>query len=214
MPIKTIYFVRHGQSDDNIAPVFQSLDSPLNSVGIKQAHEVAKRIAKLDPDVLISSPLRRAMETATIISDEIGKAIKISDLFVERGKPKGILGIPYSDITANQLWRKWEKSLYTPGMRVDDGENFEDLIKRADAVLDYLDKRSESSIVVVSHGYFLRTLIARVLLKESLTSESFYNFLKVSKMENTAITTIAFEEIFEEKPLWRLDSYSDYSHLK
>ena len=30
---KVVYFVRHGQSEDNIAPVFQSPDSPLSAVG-------------------------------------------------------------------------------------------------------------------------------------------------------------------------------------
>ena len=54
MPVKTVYFVRHGQSEDNVAPVFQSPDSPLNEKGKKQADSIAQRISKLSFDALIA----------------------------------------------------------------------------------------------------------------------------------------------------------------
>jgi broad specificity phosphatase PhoE len=56
------------------------------------------------------------------------------------------------------VWRAWTQSLSTPGMRVEDGENYDDLLTRADAALALLHDRAESSIVVVTHGYFLRTI--------------------------------------------------------
>jgi broad specificity phosphatase PhoE len=210
---KTIYFIRHGQSDDNVAPVFQSPDSPLSAKGRRQAEAVAKRIASLKFDVLISSPLHRAKETAEIISQETGKKLELSDLFVERIKPDAIIGKPYVDTNASLLWREWEKSLYTPGMRIDNGENFDDLIKRADEVLDFLKNRIENHIVVVSHSYFLRTVVARVLLGDSLSGENFHNFQKVASIENTALTILKFKDAFEEDATWRLDTYNDYSHL-
>ena len=40
---KVVYFVRHGQSEDNVAPVFQSPDSPLSAVGRNQAARIAAR---------------------------------------------------------------------------------------------------------------------------------------------------------------------------
>lgn len=210
---KTIYFIRHGQSDDNVAPVFQSPDSPLSAKGRQQAEAVAKRIASLKFDVLISSPLHRAKETAEIISQETGMKLELSDLFVERIKPDAIIGKLYVDTNASLLWREWEKSLYTPGMRIDNGENFDDLIKRADEVLDFLKNRIENHIVVVSHSYFLRTVVARVLLGDSLSGENFHNFQKVASIENTALTILKFNDAFEKDATWRLDTYNDYSHL-
>ena len=132
---------------------------------------------------------------------------------MERVKPDAILGKPYIDTKANLLWKEWERSLYTSGTRIDDGENFDDLILRADKALDFLEKRTETSIVVVSHGYFLRTIIARVLLGNSLSGENFHSFQKYISMENTAITILKFESAFEEDICWRLDTYNDYSHL-
>ena len=64
---KVVYFVRHGQSEDNIAPVFQSPDSPLSAVGRHQAARIAARVATLAFDVLLASPYRRAHETADVI---------------------------------------------------------------------------------------------------------------------------------------------------
>lgn len=45
---KVVYFVRHGQSEHNVAPVFQSTESPLNATGVRQANNIAKRVSNPD----------------------------------------------------------------------------------------------------------------------------------------------------------------------
>ena len=87
---KVINFVRHGQSNDNALPVFQSTDSPLSKNGQAQAKQIANRVSKLSFDSLISSPLLRAKETAEAISQAAGKEIEVSSLLVEMIKPKTI----------------------------------------------------------------------------------------------------------------------------
>lgn len=57
---KIVYFVRHGQSVDNAAPVFQSVNTPLSEKGQEQAKTLAKRLSELDFESLISSSLQRA----------------------------------------------------------------------------------------------------------------------------------------------------------
>lgn len=210
---KTIYFIRHGESNDNAAPVFQSLDSPLSERGKQQARAVADRVSKIQFDALITSPLHRASETAAKISSQTGMSLESSNLFVERIKPDAILGKPHTDTIANNLWREWERSMYTPGLRIDDSENYDDLVKRADEALEFLKNRIENTIVVVSHGYFLRTIVARILLKGSMAGENFHDFQQAISMENTAVTIVKFKDGFEEDVMWRLDTYNDYSHL-
>lgn len=210
---KTVYFVRHGQSEDNAAPVFQSPTSPLNEKGRKQAESIARRVSKLSFDALIVSPFERAKQTAEAIVKVTGKKAEYPDLFVERIKPSYINGQPYTDNKANTLWREWEKSLYTPDMRAEDGENFDDLIARADKALAYLQNRTEQSLLVVTHGYFLRTIVARVLLGNLLSGEAFRNIQKTAAMENTGLTVLQYREGFEEKPAWRLWIYNDHAHL-
>lgn len=210
---KIVYFVRHGRSEDNVAPVFQSPDSPLDEGGRKQAGNIADRISRLSFEALVSSPFPRAKQTAEAIAAVTGKTAEYSELFVERIKPTYINGKPYTDKKAEDLWRQWEKSLYTPGMRVEDGENFEDLIARADRALTFLRERKEKSLVVVTHGYFLRTIVARVLLGGFLSGEIFKNIQRVASMENTGLTVLQYRAAFEEDPAWHLWIYNDHAHL-
>jgi broad specificity phosphatase PhoE len=68
-------------------------------------------------------------------------------------------------------------------------------------------------LVVVTHGYFLQTIIARILIGESLTGDSFFRFQKSASMENTGITVIRYQSSFEQTDSWRLWIYNDHAHL-
>lgn len=209
---KTIYFVRHGQSEGNISPIFQPLESPLTEMGRTQAKRIAERISKLNFETLISSPLSRAKETAETIAGLLGKRPEYSDLFVERTKPTRVAGKSYNDEEASKLWDEWEKSLYTPGLRAEDGENFDDLIARADKALDFLKNRTEKEIAVVTHGFFLRTMIVRAIFGDSLTPEAFRNFHTRVFIENTGLSVLKYGKT-HEGTMWYLWVYNDHAHL-
>lgn len=208
---KTIYFVRHGESEGNISNSYQSLESPLSKDGKAQAKIVSERINKISFNVLISSPLTRTKETTDEIVKITKKIPEYSDLFVERIKPTSINGKSSDDKEAHAIAKEWSKSLHTSGYRVEDGENFDDIIARADKALQFLQDRSEKNIVVVTHGYFLRTILARVLLGSSLTEENFRNFYNHSLTENTGISVIRYNQFNDGE--WRLWIYNDHAHL-
>ena len=151
-------------------------------------------------------------ETAESIAKMTGKKPEYSELFIERIKPSYIGGKSYKDEKASKLWKDWEESLYTSGMKVEDGENFDEIIERADEALEFLKKRTEKHLVVVTHGFFLRTIIARVLLNDSLTAENFKNFQSRATMENTGLSAIKFSKGYEDSH-WRLWMYNDHAHL-
>lgn len=209
---RIIYFVRHGQSEGNVTPIFQSPDSPLTEIGKQQAERVAARISKLSFDTLISSPWPRTKETAEAIAQATGKVPEFSNLFIERIKPTFLNNRPYEDPEADAIWRAWDISLYTPGHRVEDGENFDDLIKRADKALNFLEKRDESAIVVVTHGFFMRTILARLLLGAALTSEAYKNFMMRTPTANTGISAIKHKTEYGDT-FWRLWMFNDQAHL-
>ena len=211
--MKTVYLIRHGQSADNASPVFQSPDSPLTPKGRAQAQSIAERVSKLTFDSLIVSPFQRAKETADAITQMTGKVAEYSDLFVERIKPTSINGKSYGDKEADRAWREWEESTHTSGMRVEDGENFDDLMARADKALAFLTARPEESIVVVTHGVFLRMLVARVLFSTMLSGPLFKNFQRNAITENTGMTVLIYTDAFEESFAWRLWVYNDHAHL-
>ena len=210
---KIVYFVRHGQSVGNVAPVFQSLDSSLSKVGLKQAKFIAKRVSNLNFDKLISSPLIRTRQTAEAISQTTNKPIVFSDLFVEKIRPSSINGKSYDDSDAKAKSRAWEASLVSEGLKIEDGENYNEITKRAGDALNFLYEQPEKIIVVVTHSYFLRVLVAKVLLGDTLSPQSFNNFIKVISTENTGITVLKFEGAFEQDPCWRLWIHNDHAHL-
>jgi broad specificity phosphatase PhoE len=210
---KTVYFVRHGQSEHNIAPVFQSPDSPLSPEGMRQARRIADRVSRLAFEALIASPFLRARETAEAVARATRKEPEFSALFVERMKPSRINGKPFADEEAHAIWRDWERGLYTPGLRVEDGENFDDLVARADKALAFLGARSELSLLVVTHGYFLRAMLARVLIGDLLTGELFRRFQKSAATENTGLTVLRYHGAAGKPPRWRLWTYNDHAHL-
>lgn len=210
---KIVYFVRHGQSDDNAAPVFQAYDSPLSERGKHQASALAQRLSHLEFEALIASPQQRAHKTAEYISAATKKKIISSDLFVERAKPSSIEGKSYDDTQARATWREWEKSLHTPGYRVEDGENYDDIVARVDNALAYLEERNESSLVVVTHSNLIRTVLARILLGDELTAASLRRFYDLAIIENTSITAIRYKDGYEEDFRWRLWTFNDHAHF-
>ncbi len=85
----TICFIRHGQTEINQLRKIQGRkDYPLNDVGRRQAHMTGAYLKMEDPswDIIYSSPLSRAYETATIIKTELNLTVPIvkDEHFIER----------------------------------------------------------------------------------------------------------------------------------
>src|SRR5712671_4744943 len=66
---------------------------------------------------------------------------------------------------------------------------------------------------VVTHGYFLRTIVARVLLGPALSGEAFQHLQRVAAIENTGLTVLRYQGGLEDDPCWRLWIYNDHAHL-
>lgn len=209
---KIVYFVRHGQSEGNVGNVFQAPDSPLNDEGKKQAERIAGRVARVSCDVLISSTLPRALSTAEVIGRVVEKTPEPSPLFVERVKPSHVAGKPCDDSEALSAHRAWSESMFTPGMRVADGENFDDIVARADKALEFLEARPERVLVVVTHSFFLRALCARAIMRHSLTGPILREYIDGTAMMNAGLSALLLEET-NEGDRWRLWVYNDHVHL-
>jgi len=149
--MKHIYFMRHGLSIMNKRGLYAgSLDTPLSKEGIEQCHLAAKDLANIKIDVIISSPMKRALESAKIIAEEINypiNTIVINDLFVER------------------MFGPLEGTKYMPNHNLDgmDGvEHSTSVILRAKAGLDFINSLDAQTILVVSHGALGRALMHAV----------------------------------------------------
>lgn len=141
--------VRHGQTDWNLQDRLQgSSDVPLNETGRAQAIEAAALLSAGGWDAVISSPLGRAVETATIIASILAVPIAEPDPeLVERdyGSAEGLT----KEEAIARFGTTW------PGQ-----ESYEDLEARALAAIDTLAAAyADERLVVVTHGTFIRAFV-------------------------------------------------------
>lgn len=210
--MKTVYFVRHGESEGNADFRYQASETPLTERGREQARLIAERCTRLPIDVIISSTMSRAQETAAIIAARTGLAVEPSDFFRERRLPKELTGRLRTETETHEIERAWQKSLADEGPRVSDGENFDDICARAGQGLQHLAARPERDILVSTHESFLRMLIARALFGENVTGQEMKVFMRALRMENTGVTVLRHNTDDPSLP-WTLWIWNDHAHL-
>lgn len=168
-----IYFVRHGQTDYNIqGKYYGKTDVSLNETGEKQAKEMANFLEKISFDKIITSPLKRAYDTAKIIGE--GRKISIEKEALLCEQDFGIFeGKTYIELQKEypaQL-RAWNEDFFYTELR--GGESVWQVRKRIDKFVEKLRKREEEQILLVAHkgsfGHFFASMLG-------LPLEGFWNF--------------------------------------
>ncbi|MBI4160200.1 histidine phosphatase family protein [Candidatus Wolfebacteria bacterium] len=210
--MKTIYLVRHGESDVNAGPILEGPKSPLTAKGRDQSSLIAERAQKLPIEIIISSTMQRAKETALAIQEKTGKYVEFSDLFIERQRPSHHYGLDKTDPKALGEWRKIVENFATPTFKLFDEENFEDLKKRAREALRHLEDRPENNILVVSHGTFMRVMMGEVLFGSNFTAPECLQLFKTTMAKNTGITVLVYNTE-KAPPFWQLLAWNDHAHL-
>lgn len=216
--MKTIYFIRHGESGQNAGNTYQGDVDPLTEKGRAQAQYMARRCAKLPLQALLASTMTRAQDTAKEIAEVTGLAVESSDLLVERKDPSALINVEWG-AEQEKMFNEWTDTFFVPDARVSDGENFADLYTRAAKALQSLKNREESHIAVVTHGFFLRMVMAQVVMGQALTPEVFRNFHLGFRSNNTGITLIqtpSHDDIWAhwmEGRDWIVRVWNDRAHL-
>lgn len=150
--------VRHGQTDWNRLEIIQGReDNPLNALGRQQAEESAAFLSQETWDLIVSSPLTRAVHTAQAIATACGiehDAIRLDERFIERefgaasGQPvKGI----YEAVQADDERR-------VPGLESEDEMRARVLEGMEHLVEMYPGKR----IIVVCHSHAIKAALSAI----------------------------------------------------
>ena len=144
-----LVLVRHGQSEVNTKGIFSSSrdNYPLTEKGREQAGAISEELKKLNVSKIYSSPVKRAVETATIISTNLGLNFEQDDRLAERGFGS-LEGTSYSGYS----WRM-KKEEY--GV-----EEFGILCARMNSFMNDL---SNGVVVAVTHGDTMRAPALRML---------------------------------------------------
>lgn len=215
---RMFHFVRHGESENNVGTICATPESPLTARGLAQSYALAHRIsAAFKPEVVISSPYKRARQTAGIIAEALNTPIEVSELFSERRRPSVQTGRPKSDPEILRINEEIRRNFHLPNWRHSDEENFDELKKRGLDSLQYLESRPENNLLVVTHGITLRLLIGCAISGESLTGEECERFIRALRMEKTGIVTLVINDNLREEGAaakWQLWRWNDYAHLE
>lgn len=188
----TFLFVRHGETDWNRELRFQgSRDIPLNDEGRAQARRLGEAWAE-GGDLLFSSPLSRARETAEILGRIRGWALRGTDArLVERHYGQGE-GLTLAE----------RKERFPDGV-IPDVEPASSLHARARSFLDSMTlEHPGRTLVVVSHGGFINVVLSLVSRGEVGTGKTVLANASVSRVEYAADWRVAWVgRTFESAPL-------------
>ncbi len=209
--MKKVYFVRHGESEGNIAQRAQTAVEPLTEKGIRQAGLIAKRMQNIPIDCVISSTMIRAHHTAEKIAEKIQKPIDFSELFVENRRPSEVIGLHWQDSVQLDIRAAEEVNKHIPHYRFSDEENFEDLYERGKKAIELLENRPEQNILVVTHGMFMRNIIGYAIFGNTLTRDVYEKLKRGLITDNTGITLLRYDT--EQKQPWALWTWNDHAHL-
>ena len=97
-----IYLIRHGQCDSNVIGRYNFFDEDINEVGIKQAEELREEIRNINYDIVISSPMIRALHTAEIINVRNKKII--TDERLQERNPGSLEGKSTKFTDREEFW--------------------------------------------------------------------------------------------------------------
>ena len=158
-PVTTLLLVRHGETDWNRDGRWQGhSDTQLNDTGREQARRVAGELG--DADVIYSSDLARARETADIIAAELGGLEINVDRRLRERSFGGWEGRTAPEIEADfaEQHARWRAG---NGAGADDAEPFDAFGNRVRHFLeDLLAKHPGETVLVVAHGGSIRVIHA------------------------------------------------------
>lgn len=153
---------RHGETEYNRNGLLQGrgIDAPLNETGRLQAAKLAGYFEPYSTDLVISSSMKRAVETAEPISLQKNLTLS-SDKRLDEMDFGNMEGSKMVDINGdlNRLHEAWKNG--ETGLKIPGGESPEEVLERAEsAIRPLLNNQTDGSIIMILHGRLIRILLS------------------------------------------------------
>jgi broad specificity phosphatase PhoE len=203
MSIKRVVFIRPGETDWNRLKRWQGwVAVPLNTYGRQQAQRLASFIRPIGMSAIYSSDLRRAMDTANILAEQLGFTARPDARLRERSVGHW-QGLTKEEVVS---WYPEEYSrLQSEPMtyQIPGGESRKQVEERVRACFEDIIARGATSdtIGIITHTTAIRTLLEDLVPNYNPNSHSYSN-LSVTTIEHQADNT------------WRIGLLDDISHLQ
>ena len=199
--MRKIFIVRHANTKYNTEKRWQGrIDLDLDEMGKWMAKRVALRLSYENVDVIYSSPLKRARQTAEEIAKVHGLDVVIDDRLIE-GELSLWEGMKADDVKV-KFKKEYEEWAKNPRANIPGVENVESVYRRAVDFLESLDLERYNGIVVVTHAIVIRAIVCYVM---KMPLESFREFL----IGNASITTL----VVHDNNWWRILNLNERGFL-
>jgi 2,3-bisphosphoglycerate-dependent phosphoglycerate mutase len=182
---KRVLLIRHAESAD--PTVFHGAESDvgLSERGRRQADAVARYLATQGPEVLVSSAMRRAMDTARPIAAACGLEVNVEPQLHER-RVGALSGTPTAGTEG--VWpdtlRRWMAG--DTGHAPPGAESFDDIKRRVLPVWErWVERAKGQTLVVVAHG-----VVIRVLLLSLLAGHSVADWRRLGMIHNAGVSEL------------------------
>jgi broad specificity phosphatase PhoE/ribonuclease HI len=163
-PVTTVLLLRHGATDHSPQHRFSGRnDLALSAAGRAQAAAAAQRLARTDDlAAVVTSPLRRARETAEAVAAEVGVPLEIED-----GLAEADFGV-FEGLTAAEAQERYpaEFGLWhtAPDVAPPGGEAFPEVARRVRRARDaVISRHADRAVVLVTHVTPIKTLVRLAL---------------------------------------------------
>jgi len=166
----TLILIRHGETKEGKKGILLGqLPGNLTGAGKQEMIAAAKKIREeVNPEVIFSSDLKRAKDSAKILSNELGLNVVYNKLLRERS------GGDAEGKTEEKInWKEYER-VSLPYRKHKGGESFIDVKNRAEEFLEFLRSQKYKTVIIVSHSAFLAMLISKIKrwsIKKSLKEQ-------------------------------------------
>ncbi len=163
--MKHIYIIRHGETDFNKSHLMQGrgIDASINETGKEQSESIADFFIEIEVERIISSSMKRAIESANSLSDKKGL---ITERYSELDEMNfgDLEGKPFEEVKEelNYLHESWSNGLLD--IPTPNGETPIQVFERANSkAIEILENACESVLVFVLHGRLIRILLSEWL---------------------------------------------------
>ncbi len=206
LPLYHFTLLRHGESQGNFEGRHQGqADFPLTELGRQQAKALVERwkLENKEFDLIISSPLVRAKETAEILSTGLNIPIEMDRLWMERDN--GLMaGLSPEEVTEKQPQPAFMHPYQAVGQT---GESQWQLYLRAGAAVQSLFGHPPGRYLIVSHGGFLNMFFYAIL---GITPQPNVHGPRF-RFNNAAFATLTYNPATHH---WYILGLNDFQHIR
>lgn len=188
-----IFLVRHGETSGNVARRHQAEHTDLTFKGEEQVREAAKIIKGYEPTHIVTSNLKRALDTAKVIGAECDLIPETQTYFAELRRPNKLYGNYHFTLSSIIYYFRWFAG--SKHESIEDGETYDELLERIKKAKEYLATLpADARVIVVSHSVFISFFLAHLCDENKMNFlQAVKTFFRLVTMPNTQITHILFD---------------------